>query len=198
MREFAEYLLRLASTPWGPLVMVLHSYLESFILPLDHALFLIPVALARPNLSFLYVLMSTVASCLGISTGYLIGHFGGKAFLLRFISAEKFLLARTEIHKYDAWAAVIACFTPIPVKVFAAVAGAVGLNFRKMIVIAFFVRGLRFGIAGGLIYFYGEVIREWILEYLGWVMMGILAVMVFSTLVWKFFERLLIRKEHLA
>jgi len=67
MRHIAEYLFEFSATGWGPVVMVLHAYLESFILPLAHELFLIPVSLATPKLSFLFALMSTTASIFGMT-----------------------------------------------------------------------------------------------------------------------------------
>jgi len=198
LREFAEYLLDFASTGWGPLVMVLHAYFESFILPVAHELFLIPVSLAKPHLSLVYALMSTTASILGIATGYFLGKRGGRKILIWMIKPKLLALAKREIHKYDAWAVAIACFTPIPVKVFALVAGASRLNFKKMIVIAFLSRGARYFLVAGLIFFYGHTVREWILDYLNWVMVGLLILTVISVLAWKWVTRLLLQKEHLA
>ena len=197
MREFAEQLLEFSSTNWGPLVLVAHAFLESFILPVTHELFLIPVALARPHLSLVFALMSTTASTLGISVGYSIGHWGGRPLILRFLKARTFLLVKEEIHKYDAWAVALACFTPVPVKVFALVAGAVGLNFRKMIIIAFFSRGLRYFLVSLLLYFYGEAVKHWILEYMDWFMIAAFLLVVVPFFIWKKLERHLLRKEYI-
>ncbi len=70
--------------------MVTHAFLESFILPLAHELFLIPVALAKPHMAFVYALMSTTASMLGISVGYAIGQWGRKGLLAKIHQAATF------------------------------------------------------------------------------------------------------------
>ena len=49
LRPFAEHLLQFSSTAWGPVVLVVHAYLEAFIVPLAHEFFLIPVCLATPK-----------------------------------------------------------------------------------------------------------------------------------------------------
>jgi len=197
MRAIAEFLLEFASTKWGPIAMVAHSFFESFILPLAHELFLIPVSLAKPHLSFLYALMSTTASIFGISVGYGIGRRGGRALILKFMTMRTFALAKREIHKYDAWAVAFACFAPVPVKVFALVAGAVHLRFRKMIAIAFFARGARYFLVSLLLYFYGSSMKKWILDYMGWTTLGFILIMVLPVIIWKIIEKYLLKKEHL-
>jgi len=197
MREFAEYLLEFAGTGWGPVVLVLHSFFESFILPLANELFLIPVALARPHLSLVFAMMSAVASTCGIAVGYFIGKRGGRPLLVRLIKPKILVLAKREIHKYDTWAVAIACLTPVPVKVFALVAGAVHLNFKKMIVIAFISRSTRFLLVSSLIFFYGEVMKEWILDYMNWFFIAIIVFMLASAIVWKKLEQHLLEKRTL-
>ena len=198
LRNFAEFLLEFAASGWGPAVMVAHAFLESFILPLAHELFLIPVSLARPNLSLVFALMSTIASTLGITVGYFLGKRGGRKLLLWMVKPKLLALAKKQINKYDTWAVAIACFTPIPVKVFALVAGAARLNLKKMIPIAFISRGARFFLVCLLLYFYGQTVREWILDYMEWVMIGLLLFMVASVLLWKYVTQWLLKKEHLA
>jgi len=180
MRPIAEFLLEFASTNWGPLVLIGHAYFEGFILPVAHELFLIPVCLARPNLSFVFALMSTTASTLGIMTGFAIGRWGGHPILKKLFSERLLDKAEDFIHRYDFWAIAIACFTPIPVKVFAILAGAVEIRFKKLVIVAFIFRGARFFLVSSLLFFYGDIAREWILEYLDWFMIGLLIFMVVS------------------
>ncbi len=117
--------------------------------------------------------------------------------MLKFIKPRLFILAKREIHRYDVWAVAIACFTPVPVKVFAVVAGAISLPYKKMIIIAFFSRGARFFLVSTLLYFFGEEIKKWILDYMDWVMIGTFVFMIFSALIWKGVQHFLIKKEHL-
>jgi len=195
MREFAEYLLELAATPLGPIILMIHGYLESFILPVAHDLFLVAVSLGKPENSFLYAAMSTTVSVLGIMTGYVIGVYGGKPLLVKLINPRLIIQAKKKIHKHDFWAIAIACFTPIPVKVFAIIAGIVHLNFRKLVVVSIMARGLRFFMIGTLIYFYGETIREWVLSYMGWTMSLIFISMLVGAFFWKRIKRTMVKKE---
>lgn len=193
MRAIAEHLLEFAATGWGPFVLIVHGYLESFVLPVAHDLFLIAVCLARPHLSFVYALISTLASVCGIATGYGIGRLGGRPLLHRFIPEKSMDAAEIEIHRYDVWAIAVACFTPVPVKIFALLAGAVRLRFKRMLVVAFLARGLRFFLIAALLYFYGDRAKEWVLAYLDRFMILLLILMTASFLVWKWLTRTVIK-----
>ena len=183
-RHFAEYLLQFASTAWGPAVLVVHAYLEAFLIPVAHEFFLIPVCLATPKLSFLFALMSTVASTLGIMTGYTIGRWGGRPVLEWFFKSKYIKAAEEQIHCHDVWAIAIAIFTPFPDKVFAILAGSINLNVRKMIVVSFLARGTRFFITSLLIFIYGERAREWILNNLVWILAAVILVSVLFVISW--------------
>lgn len=187
LRPFAEYLLEFASTAWGPAVLVLHAYLESFILPVAHEFFLVPVCLATPSLSFVFALMSTVASTLGIMTGYAIGGWGGRRILERVIKPSHLAIAEREIHRHDVWAIAIACFTPFPDKVFSILAGSMKLQFKRVVIVAFFSRGARFMLVSFLLFIYGEKAREWILNSIGKIMIGLLLAMILSAFLWNRF-----------
>ncbi len=197
MRHLAESLLELAATPWGIVALVVHAFFGAIILPLAHELFLIPVALAKPQWSFFYALVSTTLSVLGGAVNYGVGRWGGEKVIHKFVKPKLFLLIQKEIHRYDVWAVVIAYFTPIPDKLFALVAGAVHLPLKKMLIIAFLARGARFFLVCMLIYFYGYQIRAWLLDYLNLAMMLFLALMIFAAFSWKLCERYFFRKEHI-
>ena len=191
LRELAERLLEFSGTGWGPVVLVIHAFLEAFILPVAHDLFLISLCLARPHLSFLFALLSTIASVSGIMVGYAIGKWGGHPILKRLFTKRVLDAAEEHIHKYDFWAIAIACFTPIPVKVFAIFAGAVELNFKKLVVVAFIFRGARFFMVSALLFFYGEPARVWILDYLNWILLVVLILITVFYFLMHFLPHLL-------
>lgn len=195
MREFVQHFLDFIATPWGPFVLVAHSYLESFFLPVAHDFFLVAICLARPEYSFLFALMSTLASVCGIATGYALGRWGGGWILRKVVKAEKIEAAEQTIHKYDIWAIAVACFTPVPVKVFAWVAGSVRLNFKKLMIVAFLARGTRFSIEAGLLYFFGSTAKEWIFEYLNWIMLGLFVAFILVWLLFHFLPVFLTKKS---
>jgi len=194
LREWAEHLLELAGTPWGPVILVSHAFLESFILPVAHDFFLIAVSLAKPKMSLVYALMSTIASTLGNMVGYAIGNKGGKPLLDRMIKGKTLLMAKELLHRYDVWATAIACFTPFPDKVFSVCAGAFHLNFRKFVVVVFFARAARFYLVAFAVFFWGARARDFLLEYLPGIMIGFLVFMLVSAAGWKIFEKWLARR----
>jgi len=195
LREFAEYLFEFVATPWGPLTLVLHGYLESFIVPGPHDIFLIALCLAVPKLSFVYALMSTVSSVAGIATGYGIGRFGGRKLLVKLVKPRMLVLVKREFHKYHAWAMAIACFTPLPIKVFALAAGAFGVPFKSTMIVSFFSRAARFFLISTLFFFYGERIKVWVLDYMNWVMIGIIVFIIIGFVIWHFISNILMKKN---
>lgn len=165
LEKYFILLMEWASTPWGPMILIAHSYLESFVLPLPHDPILMTVALADPERSFIYATMSSLASALGLTTGYTIGRLTRKTRIAGKIRANKhFIEIETLINRYHRWATFIACFTPIPDKLYCAIAGLMKLDFKNFILIGLLARACRFFLVGGLIYFFGEPIRDWILH----------------------------------
>lgn len=187
LREWAETLLELTKTPWGPVVLVLHAFLESFILPIAHDFFLIALSLGRPRLSLIFALMSTVASTLGNMVGYQIGRWGGGPFIEKFVKIRTLKLTKELLHRFDAWATAIACFTPFPDKIFSLCAGAFGINFRRFVGVVFLARAARFYLISLLLFFYGEKMRDFLLRYLNVVMVVLLAFFLVSWVLWHLF-----------
>lgn len=186
LRDAAEYLLEFVATPWGPVIMVIHAFLESFILPIPHDVFLIAASLGHPKWSLVFALMSTIASTLGNMVGYSIGRFGGKPLAERFVPPKMYETAKKMLHKHDVWATAIACFTPFPDKVFSLCAGTFHLNFRRFSIVIFFSRAARFYLISLLLFFYGESMRDFLLEHTGKAMLAVIAFMLVSAICWKF------------
>lgn len=140
-------------------------------------------------MSLLYALMSTVASTLGNIVGYNIGRIGGKPLIEKLIKAKTLHLTQQMLHKYDVWATAIASFTPFPDKVFSLCAGAFSLNFKRFTLAIFFARAARFYLVSFLLFFYGASLREILLDHMGTIMLGLLALILVSSIVWKYFLR---------
>ncbi len=194
LREWAEALLELTKTPWGPVVLVLHAFLESFILPVAHDFFLIALSLGRPRLSLVFALMSTVASTLGNMVGYQIGRWGGGPLIEKLVKVKTLKLTKELLHRFDAWATAIACFTPFPDKIFSLCAGAFGINFRRFVGVVFLARAARFYLISILLFFHGEKMRDFLLNYLNWIMMGLLIFFILSWIIWHVFINWLSRR----
>lgn len=109
--------------------------------------------------------------------------------LAKFVKPELLILVKKEIHKHDVWAIAFACLTPIPVKIFALAAGAFQMPFRRLIIIAFLSRSLRFSSIAVLLYFYGDSVREWLLNYLDVIMIGLIVSAIIFTIALRMMEK---------
>jgi membrane protein DedA with SNARE-associated domain len=74
-------------------------------------------------------------------------------------------LVHQYFQRYEAWAILIAGFTPIPYKIFTIGAGAFYVDFRTFLVASFISRGARFFLVAGAIQFLGPWVKELIEKY---------------------------------
>lgn len=159
-------------------LLALISVAESIFLPLPPDLFLIPLSLLNPKLSFLYALITTLFSMMGGFIGYYIGKKGGKPIVKKFVSAEKLERVKIFYNKYDMWAILIAAFSPIPYKVFAISAGLFDLNIKRFMIASLIGRGGRFFLIALLIYIFGPPIKSILSSYFEIFTVAILALLV--------------------
>ena len=159
-------------------LLALISVAESIFLPLPPDLFLIPLSLLNPKLSFFYALITTLFSMMGGFIGYYIGKKGGKPIVKKFVSLEKLERVKTFYNKYDMWAILIAAFSPIPYKVFAVSAGLFDLNIKRFMIASLIGRGGRFFLIAALIYIFGPPIKSILSSYFEIFTVAVLVVLV--------------------
>ncbi len=159
-------------------LLALISIAESIFLPIPPDLFLIPLSLINPKLSFFYALITTLASMLGGLIGYYAGNKGGKPFVKKFMTLEKLDKVKIFYNKYDTWAILIAAFSPIPYKVFAISAGLFDLNLKRFLISSFIGRGARFFLIATLIYIFGPSIKSALSSYFELFTMAFLALLI--------------------
>jgi membrane protein YqaA with SNARE-associated domain len=130
---------------------------------------LIALAISLPRRGFYYATISSVGSVLGGAFGYLIGLYFMEALGYNIISlyglTEQYHSIQQLYREYDALAVGIAGFTPIPYKVFTIAAGAFEIDFWVFLLASAVSRSARFFLLGGIIYLYGEGIRDFIDRY---------------------------------
>ena len=159
-------------------LLALISVAESIFLPLPPDLFLIPLSLLNPKLSFFYALITTLFSMIGGFIGYYIGKKGGKPIVKKFVSAEKLERVKVFYNKYDMWAILIAAFSPVPYKVFAISAGLFDLNIKRFMIASLIGRGGRFFLIAALIYIFGPPIKSILSSYFEIFTVAILVLLV--------------------
>ena len=169
IKDLYNWVLGWANSPYGTLALFIVAFTESsfFIVPPD--VLLIALAISKPQRAFFYALISTVGSVLGGLFGYFIGvkvmQTIGAPILEFYGVMDKFEYVKTMYHQYDAWAVGIAGFTPIPYKLFTIAGGAAGINIAVFFFASLISRGARFFLVSGLIYFFGQRIKNFIDKY---------------------------------
>jgi membrane protein YqaA with SNARE-associated domain len=126
---------------------------------------LIALALGNPSNAWWYAAVATVGSVLGGALGYGIGWYGGRPVLKKIMGQERVDVVHDYFQRYEAWAILIAGFTPIPYKIFTIGAGAFFVDFKTFMVASVVSRGARFFLVAGAIQLFGPWIKDIIEKY---------------------------------
>ena len=181
-REFLHELLSwvegFAATPYGTWALFAIAFAESSFFPIPPDVLLIALCIGEPEKSLWFALVCSVGSVVGGAAGYGIGLAGGRPLLLRLFSRERVAVVASYFDRYNAWAVGIAGLTPIPYKIFTIAGGAFAIDFRIFLIASIVSRSLRFFAIAGLMWWFGEPIREFIEAYLGWLTIAFVVLLV--------------------
>ena len=190
LRKIYHWSLEEIKKPYADFFIAGFSFLEAIIIPIPTDPLLIARATAKPKRAFFIAFYVTVTSLLGATTGYFIGSFFWKSispFLYTYIFSESTYMAVYHGLKDNVFLFVfLGAFSPLPFKVFSLAAGSMNLALLPFALGAFFGRGLRYFILGGLIYFFGDSIRSFIEKRLEAIFM-VVTVLVVLVLILKIF-----------
>lgn len=132
---------------------------------------LIPMCLADRSRAFRFAGVCLVASVLGGVLGYFIGFYLYDAFgqsVLEFYGyGGKFTEFTERYNTRGAWIVFMAGLTPFPYKVITIASGVAQLDLWVFIVASITARGVRFFVLAGLLWKFGEPIRDFIERYFG-------------------------------
>lgn len=127
---------------------------------------LIPMVISRREHAWRYATIATVASVIGGLFGYAIGYYLYEAVgvpILKFYGKEAALDGFIQfVHDYGVPAVIIKGMTPIPYKVVTIAAGVAKMNLLAFTGASIVARAMRFYLVAGLLYFFGEPIRQFI------------------------------------
>ncbi len=181
LRRLYDWMLHWAETPYGGVALFLLAFAESSFFPIPPDALLIALALGSRNKAFKFALITSAGSVLGAILGYGIGYFlwwnapGEFSNIAQFFYAnipgfdEKvFFDVKALYDKWNFWIVFTAGFTPIPYKVFTISGGAFDINFPMFLLASVVSRSARFFLVAGLIWKFGEPIREFIDKYFDW------------------------------
>jgi membrane protein YqaA with SNARE-associated domain len=166
MRRAYDWTMRMAASRRAPWALAFVSFIESSFFPIPPDVMLIPMVLSRRQEAWWYATIATAASVFGGLLGYAIGYYFYDAIglpILKFYGREHALDAFIEfVHTYGVPAVIIKGATPIPFKVVTIAAGVAKMDLPAFIGASIIARAMRFYLAAGLLYFFGEPIREFI------------------------------------
>ncbi|MBB3355062.1 MULTISPECIES: YqaA family protein [Rhizobium] len=175
LRRLYDWTMSLASRKSAEVWLAVIAFVESsvFLVPAD-VLFL-PMALAKPERSYRYALIATVASVLGGIAGWALGYYAYETVarpILEFYGKfDDFEQLRNSIH--GEWEILLLFLVTSglahlpPIKVVTIMAGAIGINLSFFVISAIVARGARFLLLAWLLRRYGEPIRDFIEKRLG-------------------------------
>ena len=170
---------------WGLVGLAVVSASEAMFQPVPPDLLVIPMALnSNGSISEIIaiVLVATIFSVLGSLGGYAIGMYAGRPFLEKFVKSDTISRLDNIFLKYGTMGVFIAAISPVPYKAFAWAAGSGKMNLNLFIFAGILGRGIRFGLEGFLLGFYGDEFSDLMYNHFFWLAGGILATIFFIPL----------------
>ncbi|MBM1218893.1 DedA family protein [Ponticoccus sp. SC2-23] len=171
IRSLYDWTIRKASSDNALWFLAFVSFIESSVFPIPPDVLMIPMILARPNRAFVIAGVALVSSVLGGLLGYAIGAFAfesiGQPILMSLGKAEAIEAFNGRFNDLGFWPVLIAGLTPFPYKVITIMSGWTGLPLATFIVTSIVARGIRFFLVAGLLWKFGEPIRDFIERRLG-------------------------------
>lgn len=171
IKRLYDWTISLAAHPQALWFLAVVSFVESSFFPIPPDVIMIPMIVARPDRAFLIAFVALVSSVLGGLAGYAIGAFAFDTIgepILNALGKEDAMAAFAErFNGVGFWAVLTAGVTPFPYKVITIMSGFTAMPLGTFIFTSILARGLRFFIVAGLLWKFGEPIREFIEKRLG-------------------------------
>ncbi len=171
LRSLYDWTIRLAEHPRALWALAIVAFVESSFFPIPPDVLMIPMILARPSRAWLIAGVALAASVLGGLLGYAIGAFAyesiGQPILEAMGKAHAMEEFNTRFNDFGFWAVLAAGVTPFPYKVITIMSGWTGMPLGTFVATSILARALRFFLVAGLLWKFGEPIRDFIEKRLG-------------------------------
>jgi membrane protein YqaA with SNARE-associated domain len=142
------------------------AFIESSIFPIPPDVMLVPMVLAKRVKAWTYAAICTVGSVIGGLAGYAIGYYVleyvGEPILRIYGLTDRWDQLAAWFQEWGVWVLLIKGPTPFPFKVLTIFAGAAHMNLIAFVAASVLSRALRFYLVAGLLYWFGDPIREFI------------------------------------
>ncbi len=161
-----DWTMRKAAHPKAAHALFWVAFAESSFFPVPPDAMLIPMVVANRAKAWTYAAICTVGSVIGGILGYAIGYYLYETIGLWVINfyglLEQFEGYRALYNEWGLWIILIKGLTPIPYKIVTIASGAAAFNFWVFLGASIITRGARFFLVAGLLYWFGNPIREFI------------------------------------
>jgi membrane protein YqaA with SNARE-associated domain len=178
IRRTYDLMMRNATGPRAWWTLGGLTFAEASVFPIPTDIMLIPMALADRKRAWLLGAWCTVCSVLGGALGYAIGAFLfdslGSWLVALYQMGDDLVQFQQWYKDYGAWIIILKGFTPIPYKLVTIASGFAHYNFWTFMLLSAITRGGRFMLLAGLIYWKGEVARDFIEKRLEVTLIGFL------------------------
>ncbi|WP_170459035.1 YqaA family protein [Ruegeria arenilitoris] len=190
LQSLYDRTIRLADHPHALWVLAFVAFIESSVFPIPPDVLMIPMILARPSRAWLIATVALVFSVLGGLLGYAIGAFFydsiGQPILEAMGKGHAMQEFNQRFNDFGFWAVLTAGVTPFPYKVITIMSGWTGMPLGTFIATSILARALRFYIVAGLLWGFGEPIRDFIEKRLGLIFTLFIILLIGGFLVVKY------------
>jgi membrane protein YqaA with SNARE-associated domain len=174
-RKLYDWMMRLAGHRRALPALAAISFAESSFFPIPPDVMLVPMVLAQRSKAFVIAGVCTVASVIGGLFGYAIGYFLFEtigAWVIQLYNLQGAMETfRAEFAEYGTWIILVKGLTPIPYKLVTIASGVAHFDLFTFVWASILTRGVRFFAVAGLLWKFGDPIRNFIekrLEVLTW------------------------------
>lgn len=171
LRKMYNKVLELADKKSAMWSLGIISFIESSFFPIPPDVLLIPMVLGNRKKAWKIAMICTISSIFGALFGYAIGMFLYDAVALPLLEfyhyTDKFNEFKNLYSEWGAWVVAFFGFTPFPYKVITITSGVVHLNIFIFILASLISRAGRFFLVAGLLWKFGDPMKEFIERRLG-------------------------------
>ena len=171
LRRLYDFTMGLAAKPRAMWFLGGISFAESSVFPIPPDVLLIPMVLANRSNAWRIALICSIFSVIGGVFGYLIGavffDWIGAPIIDFYGYTDKFDNFTQAYNEWGGWIVAFFGLTPFPYKVITIASGVTHLNLAVFMIASVLSRSLRFFLVAGLLWKFGEPIRDFIEKYLG-------------------------------
>ena len=166
LRRLYDWTISLAGSRHAVWALAAVSFIESSFFPIPPDVLLIPMVLADRRKAWRLAAICTMSSVFGGFLGYAIGYYAfdaiGQPLLSFYGVTDQFHALQGLYERWGAWLIIIKGATPIPFKLVTIASGAFHFDLLTFAICAVISRGVRFFLIAGLLWRFGEPIRDFI------------------------------------